>query len=67
MRLTADVESNRTSQSLADLIRTLRRERDQTQESLAEASGLSSRLISDLERGLILRPAATRSRCSPTA
>lgn len=42
--------------SLAALIRALRTERDLTQELLAERSGLSTRLISDLERGIILRP-----------
>ncbi len=42
--------------SLANLIKQIRKNRDLTQEALAELSGLSTRLISDLERGIILKP-----------
>jgi predicted ATPase/transcriptional regulator with XRE-family HTH domain len=42
--------------SIGPLLKRLRTEADLTQEALAERSGVSARLVSDLERGIIRRP-----------
>jgi predicted ATPase/DNA-binding XRE family transcriptional regulator len=54
--VTTDLVQDTARTPLASLLRRIRQARDLTQEELAEAAGLSARLISDLERGIIQRP-----------
>lgn len=48
--------NGRETRSFGELLRDHRRAAELTQEELAERAGLSRRTISDLERGLYLRP-----------
>lgn len=54
--MTANSAAPTGPHSLADVLRALRTERDLSQEALAERAKVSTRLISDLERGIIQRP-----------
>ena len=50
------MDSGAAPGDFAVILRRLRESRSLTQEELAERAGVSARLISDLERGAILRP-----------
>jgi predicted ATPase/DNA-binding XRE family transcriptional regulator len=54
--LASAVLDNPDKMPFASLLKQYRHERGLTQEELAEQAGLSARLISDLERGVIQRP-----------
>ncbi len=60
------IQSVQPQPPFRELLKRLRLAADHTQESLAERANVSARLISDLERGAILRPGAIPSASSPT-
>jgi predicted ATPase/DNA-binding XRE family transcriptional regulator len=53
---TSERRQQTSSSAFSRLLKRLRAAADQTQEELAERAGVSTRLISDLERGVVQRP-----------
>jgi len=51
-----DVRQHASPSAFGSLVKRLRQSADLTQEELAERSGVSARLVSDLERGVVQRP-----------